>query len=107
MPVAGEQRVADPQQVAAAELKWYRENPQPKWIEDRGELTLYNFPVAKADLAPAHVKAIEDFGAPALLAASPNIHGQTSRYAATRARQGQSSRTRPWRCNGQKTWAPC
>ncbi len=71
MPVAGEQRVADPQQVAAAELKWYRENPQPKWIEDRGELTLYNFPVAKADLAPAHVKAIEDFGAPALLAASP------------------------------------
>jgi outer membrane protein OmpA-like peptidoglycan-associated protein len=71
MPVADQERIADPQRVAAAELRWYRENPEPKWSEDRGELTLYNFPVAKADLAPAHVKAIEDFGAPALLPESP------------------------------------
>jgi hypothetical protein len=34
-------------------------------------LDLYNFPVAKPDLAPAHVKAIEDFAAPALLPESP------------------------------------
>jgi outer membrane protein OmpA-like peptidoglycan-associated protein len=71
MPVAEEERLAEAKRVAAAELKWYREHPQPQWSEDRGELTLYNFPVGKPDLAPAHVKAIEDFAAPALLAESP------------------------------------
>jgi outer membrane protein OmpA-like peptidoglycan-associated protein len=71
MPVADGGLIADPQRVAEAELKYYKEHPQPQWYEDRGELTLNNFPVAKADLAPDHVKAIEDFGAPALLPESP------------------------------------
>lgn len=71
MPVAAGELVANPQRVAEEELKWYREHPEPRSSEDRGELTLCNFPVAKADLAPAHVKAIEAFGAPALLPESP------------------------------------
>src|SRR5215207_11023934 len=71
MPVVDEERAADAQQVAAAELKWHKDHPQPMWSEDDVSLTLYNFPVAKADLAAAHVKAIEDFGAPALLSESP------------------------------------
>ncbi len=53
MPVAAGGLAANPQRVAEEELKWYREHPDPHSFEDRGELTLDNFPVAKADLAPA------------------------------------------------------
>lgn len=62
---------ADPRTVAEEELKWFRDHPEPQIIPEPGLLTLWNFPVAKADLAPAHVKAIEDFGTPALLPESP------------------------------------
>lgn len=57
--------------MADAERESFEDFPEPQSFEDRGELTLWNFPVAKADVAPAHVKAIEEFAAPALLPESP------------------------------------
>jgi outer membrane protein OmpA-like peptidoglycan-associated protein len=77
MPVA-DAGVADAQRVAEAELRWYRDNPDPKStpaleeLKDSDEkLTLWNFPVAKADLAPAHREVLVKFAAPGLLAETP------------------------------------
>jgi outer membrane protein OmpA-like peptidoglycan-associated protein len=68
----------DPKALAAEEMRWYRENPDPQStpaLEQLSEhddtLTLWNFPVAKADLAPAHRQVLEKFAAPGLIAETP------------------------------------
>lgn len=65
----------DPKALAAEEIRWYRENPDPQstpTLENLKEgddiLTLWNFPVAKADLGPAHRAVLEKFAAPGLIA---------------------------------------
>jgi outer membrane protein OmpA-like peptidoglycan-associated protein len=57
---------ADAQRIAREEREWAERNP-PQSDPDPGVLTLWNFPVGKADLAPEHVKAIEDFVRDALI----------------------------------------
>jgi outer membrane protein OmpA-like peptidoglycan-associated protein len=68
----------DPKALAAEEMRWYRENPDPQstpTLEQLSEhddtLTLWNFPVAKADLGPAHREVLEKFAAPGLIAETP------------------------------------
>jgi outer membrane protein OmpA-like peptidoglycan-associated protein len=77
--------VADAQRVAAEELTWSKENP-PQITENGDELTLWNFPVAKADLAPEHEEALRRFAGRGFVANSPqdpamefNVHGHASK----------------------------
>ena len=66
MPLVPTATAADAGQVARAEREWADRNP-PQSEVDRGVLTLWNFPVGKADLAPEQVQAIEDFAKGALI----------------------------------------
>jgi hypothetical protein len=72
MAVADEERVADAQRLAEVERKWFREHPEPQ-IDDtkEDELTLWNYPIAKEDLASAHDDAVREFGGPGLFASTP------------------------------------
>jgi outer membrane protein OmpA-like peptidoglycan-associated protein len=70
MPAVPVATAADAQRIAREEREWAEQNP-PQSDVDSGVLTLWNFPVAKADLAPEHVKAIEDFAKDAQLQESP------------------------------------
>src|SRR3954454_13080724 len=70
MPVVPVATGADAQRIAREEREWAERKP-PQTDADRGVLTLWNFPVGKADLSPEQVKAIEDFAKDALLQESP------------------------------------
>lgn len=56
--------------MADPEVVWFNEHPEPQSFEVGDELTLWNFPVAKADLAPAHEDAIKRFASAAFIANS-------------------------------------
>jgi outer membrane protein OmpA-like peptidoglycan-associated protein len=60
MPVVPVATAADAE-IARAERDWAEHNPPQADPPDAGTLTLWNFPVGKADLAPEQVEAIEDF----------------------------------------------
>jgi len=74
MPVADEQQLtaADAARLAEEERKWFREHPEPQ-IDDskEDELTLWNYPIGKDDLADAHDDAVRKFGGPGLFASTP------------------------------------
>jgi outer membrane protein OmpA-like peptidoglycan-associated protein len=64
--------VADAQRVAEEERKWFREHPEPQTDDQKeDELTLWNYPIGKADLAPLHDDAVRKFGGPGLFASTP------------------------------------
>lgn len=67
MPVVPVATAADAQRIAREEREWAERNPPTSDPPDRGVLTLWNFPVGKADLAPEHVEAIEAFVKDALI----------------------------------------
>ena len=85
--------------MADEEGDWFKRNPEPQSSATRDELTLWNFPVAKADLAPAHEEAIRRFAGPAYIASSPenpamefNVRGHASATGAERANQALAQR---------------
>jgi outer membrane protein OmpA-like peptidoglycan-associated protein len=67
MPVVPAATAADAQRIAREEREWAERNPPTSDPPDRGVLTLWNFPVGKADLAQEQVEAIEAFAKDALM----------------------------------------
>ena len=53
-----------------SEGEWFVNHPGARILEAGDQLTLWNFPVAKADLADAHVEAIEKFAQEGFIANS-------------------------------------
>ncbi|QIM19947.1 hypothetical protein G7075_00385 [Phycicoccus sp. HDW14] len=67
----------------AEERAWWREHPDPQVTRTADRLTLWNYPVAGTELAPAHAAALQSFLAvlalaPALTATSIEIVGHAS-----------------------------
>ena len=56
--------------MADPEVDWFNKNPEPQSFEVGDELTLWNYPVAKADVAPAHEEAIKRFASIGFIANS-------------------------------------
>lgn len=67
----------------AEERAWWREHPDPQVTRTADRLTLWNYPVAGTDLAPAHAAALRAFLqvlalAPALTSTSIEVVGHAS-----------------------------
>lgn len=56
--------------MADPEVDWFNQNPEPQSSEVGDELTLWNYPVAKAEVAPAHEEAIRRFASVGFIANS-------------------------------------